>query len=94
MQSPVDIERNTTLEDPTITSPQERLKRFGQEDHVRIYGRDYIERLKEPGFIVIEDNFILDLGEEKIKLYGLDEEEIIHFCRKPINGKNDSGIKT
>lgn len=87
LQSPVDIERNITFENPSITSPQERLQHFGQEDHVRIYGRDYIERLKGPGFVVIEDNFVLDLGEEKIKLYGLDREEVIYFCRKPINGK-------
>jgi SAM-dependent methyltransferase len=41
-----------TIEDETITSPQERLKHFGQEDHVRWYGfDDFVNRLKLTGFI-------------------------------------------
>lgn len=41
-----------TYEDPSITDPAERLKAFGLEDHVRQYGRDYIDRLREAGFAV------------------------------------------
>ncbi|MEM8524355.1 MAG: methyltransferase domain-containing protein [Bacteroidota bacterium] len=38
-------------EDATIKSPQERLKYFGQEDHVRIYSVEgLIERLEKVGF--------------------------------------------
>jgi SAM-dependent methyltransferase len=37
---PVHDELPQTIEDPTITSPKERLRAFGQRDHVRmIYGR-------------------------------------------------------
>ena len=53
-----------TLEDETITSPQERLKHFGQEDHVRWYSfDDFVERLKLTGFIIkilTPSNFELD----------------------------------
>jgi SAM-dependent methyltransferase len=42
LQTPIDNDREETYEDFTITSPDERKKIFGQEDHVRIYGRDYI----------------------------------------------------
>jgi hypothetical protein len=45
-------ERGPTFEDFTVTDPAERLKLFGQEDHVRIYGNDFVERLKESGFEV------------------------------------------
>jgi SAM-dependent methyltransferase len=54
VQSPVNLDRNKTYEDPAITSPEERLKHFGQKDHVREYGRDYADRLREAGFIVDE----------------------------------------
>lgn len=42
-----------TDEDPAA-DPKERTRRFGQEDHVRLYGRDYLDRLREAGFRVTE----------------------------------------
>jgi ubiquinone/menaquinone biosynthesis C-methylase UbiE len=41
-----------TYEDFSITTEAGRLKAFGQGDHVRKYGRDYIDRLKSVGFNV------------------------------------------
>lgn len=41
-----------TIEDPSVTDPEERTRVFGQADHVRIYGRDFIDRLREAGFEV------------------------------------------
>ena len=46
-QVPQEMERENTFEDPQITSPEERAKQFGQYDHVRIYGRDYFDRLNK-----------------------------------------------
>jgi len=43
-----------TFEDSSITDPVERTKLFGQEDHVRNYGRDYVDRLRSVGFYVEE----------------------------------------
>jgi len=48
----VPIYGTKTYEDFTITDPQQRLIHFGQEDHVRKYGRDIVERLGECGFDV------------------------------------------
>jgi SAM-dependent methyltransferase len=48
----VPIMADVTYEDPTITDPAERLRAFGQEDHVRRYGPDYADRLREAGFHV------------------------------------------
>ena len=42
-----------TDEDPSIVDPEERRQRYGQEDHVRMYGRDYLERLSSSGFEVL-----------------------------------------
>src|SRR4051812_5703377 len=43
-----------TDEDPSVTDPRERERRFGQFDHIRTYGADLPDRLREPGFRVEE----------------------------------------
>ncbi len=48
LQTP--IQGPTTVEEQPGDDPAERLARFGQADHVRIYGRDYRERLLAAGF--------------------------------------------
>lgn len=48
----VPITSKKTFEDKSIVNPQERLDAFGQKDHVRRYGPDYIERLRDAGFTV------------------------------------------
>lgn len=47
---PVDRDRAETFEDPSVTDPEARKRLFGQADHVRIYGMDYADRLREAGF--------------------------------------------
>jgi hypothetical protein len=48
----VPITEDVTFEDPSIVEPKARLEAFGQEDHVRRYGRDYGDRLRDAGFKV------------------------------------------
>lgn len=60
-----------TLEDPAATSPAERLARFGQEDHVRIYGDDYPQRLEAAGFAVRIDVFRDALSPEERRRFAL-----------------------
>ena len=46
--------------DPAVKDPHEREKRFGQKDHVRMFGDDFTDRLAETGFrvtVVCADNF-------------------------------------
>ena len=52
LQVPISASLQRTIEDPFLTDPQERERRFGQHDHVRIYGADYPTRLREGGFSV------------------------------------------
>jgi len=52
LQVPISASLQRTVEDPHLTDPKERERRFGQHDHVRIYGADYPARLREAGFVV------------------------------------------
>lgn len=72
----------TTFEDPTIRTSSEREQVYGQDDHVRIYGKDYGQRLKKAGFEVIEDDFVRKMSPELVRKYALAPEEIIYFCKK------------
>jgi SAM-dependent methyltransferase len=49
---PLDLGRERTLEDRTVTTPQERQRTFWQHDHVRLYAADISERLMAAGFAV------------------------------------------
>jgi predicted SAM-dependent methyltransferase len=83
LQVPVSKVLEKTYEDSGITSPMDREKHFGQKDHVRIYGKDYSQRLKEEGFTVDEYYWTKDnaFQNEKNK-YGLNEKETVYYCIK------------
>ena len=72
-----------TFEDKTITSPREREKIFGQDDHVRLYGKDYPDRLRSVGFQVKEDGFINKFSEDEVYKFGLPAREVLYVCHKP-----------
>lgn len=71
-----------TLEDANITDPKAREKLYGQDDHVRLYGKDYPDRLRKAGFTVVEDDFVNTLSEEEQAQFALPKDEIIHLCKK------------
>ncbi len=75
LQTPIDVARATTFEDPHVTSAAERLRVFGQSDHVRIYGRDFFERLRESGWAIERVPFARTLGADQARRFGLDPEE-------------------
>ena len=66
----------------TITDPKERNKAFGQYDHVRTYGMDFFDRLKEAGFMVEKCEYTSKFTSEEIIKYCLPNHEIIPICRK------------
>jgi len=70
---PIDFDRATTYEDWTITSPEARTKAFWQWDHVRLYGRDFSEKLRNAGFTVTEDRHITAKGSDLIQRQGLED---------------------
>ena len=81
LQVPIEEDRNETYENSSLTTERERLKAFGQKDHVRIYGKDYKKRLEKAGFKVKIENFFNTLDPQVIKKFGLVEENI-YFCTK------------
>jgi len=44
---PVDLNLDQTIEDPSVTSDEERQRLYGHWDHVRCYGRDVVDRMGE-----------------------------------------------
>ncbi|MFL2620593.1 MAG: class I SAM-dependent methyltransferase [Flavobacteriaceae bacterium] len=81
-QVPIDITKNKTFEDFSITDPKERNKLFGQYDHVRIYGMDFFDRLINVGFKVEQCEYTEHLNKEEIIKYCLPKKEIIPICIK------------
>jgi ubiquinone/menaquinone biosynthesis C-methylase UbiE len=52
LQVPISLNNKLTCEDSYINTEADKLKAFGQKDHVRIYGQDYQEKLRLSGFHV------------------------------------------
>lgn len=87
LQVPISLSLDRTYEDYSIVSASDREKAFGQTDHVRIYAKDYKDRLEQVGFsvnifrwITEADNF----GGYENK-FGLNKEEYIYFVTKNVN---------
>ena len=81
-QIPQDLNLEKTHEDFSITSSEERAKHFGQYDHVRVYGKDYFDRLRSVGFKVNEVNYSEKISSELIEKYCLTKGEILPVCFK------------
>ncbi|MDB5271801.1 MAG: class SAM-dependent methyltransferase [Chitinophagaceae bacterium] len=73
------FQAGATYEDFSITSEEERLKHFGQKDHVRIYSVEGLkERLSQAGFEVE----IRLYKEKEDNVYGYSGEEVVLGCLK------------
>lgn len=75
---PLDKKLDETYEDWTITTPEGRLEAFGQSDHVRMYGRDFQEKIESIGFKVEQFSSEQFSNQEQFR-YGLLDEDIL-FC--------------
>lgn len=69
---------DVTYDDPSVTSRPERQLHFGQEDHVRYYGRDFREHVRGAGFDL--DEFVAT-GAETAR-HGLVPGERVFIGRK------------
>ncbi|MDZ7619696.1 MAG: methyltransferase domain-containing protein [Patescibacteria group bacterium] len=78
----VPIRGDTTLENPCATTAEERRRLFGQEDHVRQYGRDFDTRLATAGFVVTVDDFVGHFDEDRRTELGLVAGDDIYLCRR------------
>lgn len=70
VQTPVNYDQVATYEDPSEADEAERLRRFSQYDHVRVFGPDLRDRLSAVGFrVTVED--AEQLGPQQVKRFGL-----------------------
>ena len=76
-QIPQDVNRKETFEDDSITDKEERTRIFGQYDHVRVYGLDYFDRLREAGFTVEEVDYTKKIAPDLLERYALQKGEIL-----------------
>jgi len=83
IQVPIVYNMEKTLEDPSITDPEERQKRFRQKDHYRLYGKDYLNRIMMAGFVIGEDNFLHTLSADEKYRHRLPEMEFMYGYIKP-----------
>lgn len=81
-QIPQELSREFTFSDDSITNQKERAAIFGQYDHVRIYGRDYFDKLRSIGFKVVEEDYTHKIAPELVEKYCLAKGEIIPVCFK------------
>jgi ubiquinone/menaquinone biosynthesis C-methylase UbiE len=79
----VPIKADLTFEDPSVIDSEQRRQVFGQQDHVRIYGEDFVDRVKNNGFkvtIVRPSDF---LSPKEIQIMGITSfAGEIFFCTK------------
>ncbi len=75
-----------TIEETSPLSEKEREEQFGQFDHVRLYGRDYADRLLNVGFAL--DTFRIDqlgLDENYVKCIAVNPDEVVFLATKQAN---------
>ena len=78
---PIKESLRQTYENPDVTDPRQREEHFGQWDHVRYYGPDIADRLRDAGFQVELRRFADDFDAEDFHRYGLNRDLLV-ICRK------------
>jgi ubiquinone/menaquinone biosynthesis C-methylase UbiE len=78
----VPITAPTTFEDPRIISAEARERAFGQSDHVRRYGPDFGNRLREAHFKVRRIRPVTIATEAELRRMAINRGDDIFFCVK------------
>lgn len=71
-----------TVEDKSIQDKREREKAFGQDDHVRLYGKDYPKRIEQSGLRCDANLFAESLSEADRLKFGIARGEILYIGRR------------
>ncbi|MFT4982442.1 MAG: hypothetical protein ACI9UR_002315, partial [Bacteroidia bacterium] len=81
-QVPIDYKRETTLEDPKITSEEDRVKHYWQKDHVRLFGLDYPSKLEAVGFKAQRIDVATEVGTDLKERYRLGDCDKVYRVDK------------
>jgi SAM-dependent methyltransferase len=87
----VPISANPETDEEELHSPEERLARYGQVDHVRLYGMDYFTRLRDEGLSVLSIAPKDCLPPEIIGKYALSPCQALDFVVRA-NSKRATGL--
>jgi hypothetical protein len=72
-----------TDEDASVQDEAAREERFGQLDHVRYYGRDLVDRMREAGLEAEVVSAVGVLGPEQLAAAGVDAGETVFVGARP-----------
>lgn len=81
-----------TYEDREIDSPEKRLISYGQEDHVRLYGNDFVERFGKYGLKLEVYSPQDELNDEQIDKYGFIRDDIIIVATQDAMCEQDKAV--
>lgn len=82
LQTPYSEKLNTTFSDPGIDDENGRLFAYGQEDHVRLFGRDVFDVISSVGLVPLVKQHVEVLSDYEPNRYGVNgEEPLFLFCR-------------
>lgn len=83
LQTPYSPVLTRTFEDPGISLPQARYQAYGQEDHVRLYGRDIFDRFAAVGLEDMHVTHAQLLADVDPHRYGVNAAEPLFLFGKP-----------
>jgi SAM-dependent methyltransferase len=78
---PIDLHRDHTYEDSSITTPEARHRAFWRPDHVRLYAPDIAGRLEAAGFAYERIQPYAEFGSERCQRCGIAAFEEVWLCR-------------
>ena len=81
-QVPIDYTIETTFEDSSIITEEDRVKHYWQKDHVRLYGLDYPTKLEAVGFKATRVNVSSNVGAELKDRYCLGDSDNVYRVDK------------
>ncbi len=82
VMAPIALGLAMTIEDVNLSDAAERVRRFGQDDHLRLYARqDFIDRLIQAGFAVSGLGFS-HFGGDVLEKNGISQSSVLYICGK------------
>lgn len=79
----VPVREGAPTDEDLDATPEEMLRRFGKDDHVRWYGMDVVERLQGAGLDVEIDRPMTWARAEVMERYALEGDDEIIFVARP-----------
>lgn len=84
LQTPYSEKLNKTFSDPGIDNENSRLLAYGQEDHVRLFGKDIFSIISSVGLEPMVKRHADVLSDFEPKHYGVNVEEPLFLFRRPV----------